>query len=584
MRGRPRRAGYNAPVTQDQLLILLGQLLLVLGLARLFGEIARRLHQPPMVGEILAGLVLGQTLLGQLAPELYARLFPIDAGQEALFDVTAEIGVLFLLLVIGLEVDVRTAWNMRRQSVSIAVAGVLVPLVVGAAAAWTFHPDWNDAGIAPLPFALFIGVAVSITAITVVARLLFDLRVVKSDLGLLLLSAMAINDLLGWAVLAVVLKLADAGGEALDLLRVAAPVLGALLFAAFAITLGRLATTRVFQALERWGLPSPETPLSLVICLALACGMIAHEMGLHPIFGYLLAGLMASEQDALSEHTRDVITQMMEAVFVPLFFASICLRLDFGAHFDWPLVLAITVLSSVGKAFGAWFGAAFARVPITDRVPIALAHMPGGSVGVLLAVVGVETGLIGDRMFVAIVFASVATSVLTGPALAWSLRQRARTEVPELVMPEAICMGIEATSRHAAIDELAGYVAGMSSDADVAAIRRAVHEREETMGTGVGDGIAVPHARIPSLAAPLVVFGRSLEGIDWNAVDDEPAHFVFLILTPSEDAGSQLHILRAISRGLRDVSVRSDLLHCDTREAVLERLRVVFAEDEPLAA
>lgn len=560
---------------------LLGQLLLVLGLARLFGEIARRFHQPPMVGEILAGLVLGQTLLGQFFPELYARLFPLEATQDALFDVTAQIGVLFLLLVIGLEVDVRTAWTLRRQSFSIAVAGVVVPLVIGAAAAWTAYPAWNETGAARLPFSLFIAVAVSITAITVVARLLFDLRVVKSDLGLLLLSAMAINDLLGWSILAVVLSLAEAGSEAVGFAAVAGPLIGALVFAGVAITWGRAATTRTFQALDRWGLPTPETPLSVVICLALACGVLAHAIGLHPIFGYLLAGLMASEQDGLSEHTRDVITQMMEAVFVPLFFASICLRLDFGANFDWPLVAAITLLASVGKAAGAWFGAAFVRIPAIDRVPIALAHMPGGSVGVLLAVVGLETALIGDRMFVAIVFASVATSVFTGPALAWSLRQRARIEVPELVAPEAICMQLEAIDRHAAIDELAGYVGGLAPDTDVDAIRTAVHAREETMGTGVGDGIAVPHARVSTLPNPLVVFGRSLEGIEWNAVDDEPAHFVFLILTPSEDAGSQLHILRAISRGLRDVSVRDDLLHCGTRDAALTRLREIFADPAP---
>ena len=131
-------------MNHDQLLTLLSQLLLVLGLARVFGEIARRLRQPPLVGEILAGLLLGQTLLGQAFPEAYARLFPADATQEALFDVTAQIGVLFLLLVIGLEIDVSAAWKLRRQSFSIAVAGVLIPLALGAAAAWTAFPQWVE--------------------------------------------------------------------------------------------------------------------------------------------------------------------------------------------------------------------------------------------------------------------------------------------------------------------------------------------------------------------------------------------------------------------------------------------------------
>lgn len=565
-------------MSHDQLLTLLSQLLLVLGLARLLGEVARRFHQPPMVGEILAGLLLGQTILGHAFPESYARLFPLDATQDALFDVTAQIGVLFLLLVIGLEVDVSAAWKLRRKSISIAVAGVVVPLALGAAAAWTAYPRWIETEVARLPFALFIAVAVSITAITVVARLLFDLRMVKSDLGLLLLSAMAINDLLGWAILAVVLSLAGASGGAIGFLQVVGPLLAAAVFAAVALTWGRRATTQSFQALDRWGLPTPAAPLSLVICLALACGVLADAIGLHAIFGFLIAGLMASDHDGLTEHTRDVITQMMEAVFVPLFFAGICLRLDFGAYFNWELVLAISLLSIVGKAAGAWFGAAFVRIPSEDRVPIAIAHMPGGSVGVLLAVVGREVHIIGDQMFVAVVFASVASSVLAAPALAWSLRKRAATAIPELMSPERVIMRIEATTRHGAIDELTARVALLAPDTDVDEIKHAVHVREETMGTGIGDGIAIPHARIPSLPGPAVVFGRSLEGIDWNAVDDQPAHFLFLILTPSEDAGSQLHILQSISRGLANPAARSALLRSDNATHTLERLREIFAE------
>ena len=327
-----------------------------------------------------------------------------------------------------------------------------------------------------------------------------------------------------------------------------------------------------------WGVPSPAAPLSLVVCLALACGVLADAIGLHAIFGYLIAGLMASDQDALSEHTRDIIKQMMEAVFVPLFFAGLCLRLDFSAFFELDLVLAITALSIVGKAVGAWLGAAFVRVPTTDRVPIAFAHMPGGSVGVLLAVVGREAAVIDDPMFVAIVFASVASAVVAGPALSWSLRRRAETEVPELLSAAGILPRLAATTRHEAIDELAARAGTLTSDVSPAELAHAVHAREQTMGTGVGEGIAIPHARIEALSGPMVVFGRSLEGIDWNAIDDQPAHFVFLILTPSEDAGSQLHILSSISHGLAHESARSALLHAGDDAEILEQLRGVFAD------
>jgi Kef-type K+ transport system membrane component KefB len=193
----------NRDMTEAQLMLLLLQVFVVLGLARLLGELFRRFDQPPLVGEILAGVILGKTVLGSFFPGLFETLFPDDALQLALFDVTAQIGILLLLLVIGLEVDVASAWKLRRQSLGVAVTGVVVPLIVGTAMAWLFYDAWAEVSTPRPVFALFVGAAVSITAITVVARLLFDLRILKSDLGLLLLSAMAINDLLGWIVLAV---------------------------------------------------------------------------------------------------------------------------------------------------------------------------------------------------------------------------------------------------------------------------------------------------------------------------------------------------------------------------------------------
>ena len=172
---------------EGQLLLFLTQVLVVLAAARVTGEVFRHFDQPPLAGEIFAGLLLGKTVLGQLAPGVFDELFPQDPTQLALFDVTAQIGILLLLLVIGLEVDVAAAWRLRRQSFSVAVAGVAVPLAVGTGVAWIAYDSWSPEGVPRLAFSLFVGAAISITAITVVARLMFDMKIVKSDLGLLLL-------------------------------------------------------------------------------------------------------------------------------------------------------------------------------------------------------------------------------------------------------------------------------------------------------------------------------------------------------------------------------------------------------------
>lgn len=558
---------------EGQLLLFLVQLLVVLGLARLLGEVFRRLGQPPLVGEILAGLLLGASVLGNVAPEWFSMLFPDEPVQLALFDATAQLGILFLLLVIGLEVDVASAWQLRRQSMAIAITGVVVPLALGTCAAWLMYDSWTEVPATRPAFSLLVGAAVSITAITVVARLLLDLRIAKSDLGLLLLSAMAINDLLGWAVLAIVLSLAGGGpGTGSAMVSIVAVVV----FTGVAATLGRTLVTRWLRALDERGYPSPAAPLSTVVCLGLACGVLTASLGIHPVFGFLVAGLMAGDHHALSEHTRSVITQMVESVFVPLYFAGICLHVDFVEEFVPGLVLSITALSVLGKYGGAWLGTLMSRVPALDRVPIAIAHVPGGSMGVLLGAVAREQEVIGPQMFVAIVFASILSSIVVGPGLAWALRRRETGTAADFLTADGIVATLAARDRFAAIDELsvrAARLAGLREDA----VRNAVRAREDTMDTGVGGEVAVPHARFDGLARPTIVFARHGEGLDWNAIDDQPVHFVFLILTPSADTNSQLEILSAIARGLEPEPARASILREDDEQELFRLVHDALA-------
>ncbi|MCP5039777.1 MAG: PTS transporter subunit EIIA [bacterium] len=566
---------------EGQLLLFLTQVLVVLSAARIMGEVFRSFDQPPLAGEILAGLLLGKTVLGQLAPGVFESLFPPDPTQLALFDVTAQIGILLLLLVIGLEVDIAAAWRLRRQSLSVALAGVLIPLALGTAVAWVAYDDWSAPTVPPLAFSLFVGAAVSITAITVVARLMFDLKIVKSDLGLLLLSAMAINELLGWLVLAIVLGLIGAaehgGSNAVGLMMM---VGGTLVAVSLATTFGRTLTTRTLQWFDARGLPNPATPLSFVVCLGLFCGIAMHAIGVHPIFGFLIAGVMAGDHRALSEHSRSVISQMVESIFVPLFFAGICLHVNFAARFDLGQVLIVTVLSVFGKFIGAWVGTLGVRMPAFDRLPTAIAHIPGGSMGVLLAVVGQRAGVIDEPLFVAIVFASIASSLVVGPVFSWSLRRREAMNILGLFSRQGLIPALEAHDRFAAIDELVGRACEIEPGLPRNAVQRAARAREETMGTGIGGGIAVPHARLDMLDHPIVLLGASKEGIEWNAVDDQPANLVFLILTPTDDADTQLEILGTLARGASRPESRQ-LIHCDSATQMWTQLQGMLRRDEP---
>jgi len=565
----------------DPILLFMIQVLVVLGLARALGELFRKFHQPPLVGEILAGILLGQTVLGHLAPDLFLSLFPTDERQVAMFDVAAQIGILFLLLVVGLEINVASAWKMRNQTFVVALTGVVVPLALGSGVAWVMFDQWSEVPDTPrLAFALLVGAGVAITAITVVARLLFDLKIIKSDLGLFLVSAMALNELLGWAVLAIVLGLAGAGaaGESPALSGLLGTLGGVLLFGAFALTLGRSLTTRAILWMEEKELPSPAAPLSLVVCLGLLGGIITAALGVHPVFGFLLSGMMAGDPRGLSEHTRSIIEQMVEAIFVPLFFAGICLRVDFVSDFNLVTVLSVTALSIGGKFVGAGAGTLMVKMPAADKLPVAIAHIPGGPMGVLLAVVARERNIIGPEMFVALVAAAIVSALIVGPVFTWRLRKSQTHDVSGYFSRDRLVWRLHSDSREDAIAELASVAAEASGTPSAEVIAEAVQEREAVMGTGVGRGIAIPHARLDDLDRTIVVCGVCDDGIEWDEVDGKPAHLVFLILTSTADEeDTQLEILAKIAQTFSDKATARGIIEAEDAEVAWDRLRTALA-------
>ncbi len=198
--------------------------------------------------------------------------------------------------------------------------------------------------------------------------------------------------------------------------------------------------------------------------------------------------------------------------------------------------------------------------------------------GVLLAVVGREAEVIGPEMFVAIVFASIASSLVVGPAFHWSLRRREALNVLGFFTKRGLVPRLIAQERFDAIDELVRLAVRIDPNLDPDNVREAVRAREETMGTGVGNGVAIPHARLETLARPLVLLGISELGIDWNAIDDQPAHLVFLILTPADDQDTQLEILSTIAIGLGDPEAR-DLLHAESINEMWNVLTPMLKKD-----
>lgn len=557
-------------LTEDHILIFLLQMAILLGLARILGDIFRRWGQPSLSAEILVGIFFGPTVLGRLSPEFHARLFPADPIQQKMLGTLAWLGILFFLLKAGLETNFATAWRQRKKAAALSFADLTLPMLIAFVPTW-FLPDhyMGDAGSRML-FTLFIAVIMTISALPVTARVLQDLKIYRTDLGLLIMSALTINDVAGWIVFALVLGTVSEAGMSLPHM---AFVLGSTIaFAAICLSWGSRLFNGTLGVLEKYRVPEPAGSLTLVCVTGLFGGAVTTAIGIHALFGFFIAGIMAGEAARLSERTRHIFDQMVQAILVPIFFTAIGLKLDFLGNFDPLLVLFILAIGMTGRYLGAYLGARAIGQPSLHSRLIADAHIPGGEMQIIIGMIALEYGVITETVYVAIVFGAILTSIVSGPLMGRLLQRIERLDWLAFLPVDHILPALPSASREDAIRILCEQAA-KACDLPADLLTRAVREREAEMSTTLGNAIAAPHARLEGLERPLIYFGRAPRGIDWNSPDGKPAQFIFLILTPTSDPSIQLQILRGISRVLSADNTREELALAKDVPDLMDSLR-----------
>jgi mannitol/fructose-specific phosphotransferase system IIA component (Ntr-type) len=310
--------------------------------------------------------------------------------------------------------------------------------------------------------------------------------------------------------------------------------------------------------------------------VGLTFGAIAQNIGILALFGFFLAGLIAGEARDLSEKTRSIISQMVYAVFVPVFFANIGLKIDVLRSFDMFLVMLFTIVGIGARFIGAYVGVILSRAPRVQRWPVAILHTPGGEMHIVIGTLALQLQLINQTVFVAIIIAAVVSSITLGPWLTHIIKRIIPKETVQI--PRDAAIEIVSNDKYSALKELchtAVNVGGVNFEEIYAAARN----REEGMSTGFERGIAIPHARIINLPKPVVVFGRSSVGIDWDSPDGIPAKLLFLIITSINQPDVQLHIygqiLRVLSREEETFSIMEAPNPGKAVDLLNEHLRIV---------
>jgi Kef-type K+ transport system membrane component KefB len=402
------------------------QITLMLACAAVGGHLFRRLGQPAVLGEMLGGILLGPTLFGALAPELWQGLFHGSPSVSTARDAAIKLGMLFFLFVAGLEVNLAHLRHLGGKAAAIGLVGTLVPILAGVGLVYAVPASFWGAMAEghKLALALFIGMNLANSANPVIARVLMDLGLLEKEFGTLVMTATIVDDLVNWTLFAIVLgQIAPASaGSAASGADLGTGIALVLIFCAAVLCLGRFCGPRALH----WLRGRPSWPVSFIMAAAVAvllASMTAEHLGVHAFLGAFLVGASLGGIEAERHEAHDAIAHFALSFFAPIYFVSMGIGVDFAAHFDPLLVLLVVGAACVSKIGAVLLGARLAGMRVDRETwAIAFALNARGATGIILAGVGREHGVIDDRLFVAMVVMAILTSMLSGPAIRALLR------------------------------------------------------------------------------------------------------------------------------------------------------------------
>lgn len=406
--------GTNAPLDEHQVLVLLVQLFILVGFARILGGLMKRIGQPPVVGELLAGVILGQTFFGRLAPGAYDWVFGDDVVRSAVFAL-AWIGVILLLVVIGYETDLGIIMRFRKAAGWVSAGGFVVPLAVMGAAAWLVPETFVGEGVERSLFAGFFALALSVSALPVVAKILQDLGLMRRNFAQVTLAAGMTMDAVGWLVLAALTGIALDGFQPELMVRSFG---GLVVFLAILITAGRWALDRIMRYILDRG-SSVTAALTVAILAAFAGGIVTQALQLEAILGAFIVGiLLATTRHQLPEVRRSLET-FTAAFFAPIFFAFSGLQVDIGllgsgSAIAWSIGLVVLAISA--KMAGTLMGAKLAGIERREALAMGAGLTALGAMGIVVAIVALNLGVVSVTGYTVLVLVAIVTS-MTAPQL-----------------------------------------------------------------------------------------------------------------------------------------------------------------------
>jgi Kef-type K+ transport system membrane component KefB len=422
-------AGSTAAVASDPraatpLATLLTQIVVVVVTARVCGRLAARIGQPKVIGEIVAGILLGPSLLGWAAPGVSKALFP--SSSLGTLNLLADVGVLLFMFVVGLELDLESLRGVARTALVVSHAGILVPYLLGVALSLALYRTLAPPGVPFLPFALFLGIAMSITAFPVLARILDERGLTGTPLGSTAITCAAVDDVTAWSILAIVVAVGKAQGLASSGLTV-------LMAAGFIGFMWYVAGPAVRWIIARSSSKTPsKSVLAFVLLMLIGSALTTEHIGVHALFGAFLVGVVMPREPDFRAAMAQRLEEISAILFLPLFFAFTGLRTQIGlldSLAAWLMCLAVIATATAGKLGGSMAAARLSGMGTLDALSLGALMNTRGLMELIVLNVGYELGILSPRIFAMMVLMALVTTFATAPLLALADRLRKRRSI-----------------------------------------------------------------------------------------------------------------------------------------------------------
>lgn len=403
-------------LAHSELIVLLLSISAMLIISRIVAELGKKLKLPVVMGELIVGIILGPTILGMLYPDFFNFLFPQTGNVPLALDGIFSLSVIMLLFVAGMEVQLSVVLKQGKIAIYTSLFSMVIPFFTGFAVAW-FFPEIFSISTNPharLLFALFFGTALSISALPVIARILMDMNLFKTNIGMVIIASAMFNDLIGWLIFSFVLSLTN--GSKVEHMNIGYTILYIVGFGLFMLTIGKKIIDKTLPWMQtKLSWPGGVLSISLGICLLSAA--FTESINIHAILGAFIAGIAFGDSVQLKEQAREIIHQFVTNFFAPLFFVSIGLKVNFIENFDLQIVLIVLILAYVGKVLGAFIGARIGGMSRNHSLAVGFGMNARGAMEIILGTLALNAGLISKPIFVALIIMALVTSITSAPLM-----------------------------------------------------------------------------------------------------------------------------------------------------------------------